>query len=176
MRFSNPSENVHRLNLKEGAHVADFGTGTGTYALALAHAVGASGRVYAFDVQKELLAKLKKHAAEKGVNHLEVVWSDLDTLGGTKLADQTLDAVVLANVLFQSEHKEQFLREVQRVLKPGGQLLVVDWSASFSGMGPHPDQVVSEGRAKELLGRAGFLFKDAFFAGEHHWGLLYING
>lgn len=175
MSFSNPSSNVTPLHLKEGMHVADFGTGTGAYAFALAAAVGASGRVYALDIQKDLLSRLKKEAVAKGVSTMEVIWCDLDTLGGTKLADASLDAAVLANVLFQSEHKEHFLREVWRVLKPGARLLFVDWSASFAGMGPHPDQVVSEGKAKELLRDAGFMYKDVIPAGAHHYGLLYIR-
>ena len=175
MQFSNPEGNVTPLQLKDGMHVADFGTGTGAYAFALAKAVGASGRVYALDVQKDLLTRLKKEADAKGVQQLEVIWCDLDTLGGTKLSDASLDAAVLANVLFQSEHKEHFLREVWRVLKPGARLLVVDWSASFSGMGPHQSQVVTEGRAKELLLEAGFMYKNVFPAGAHHYGLLYIR-
>ncbi len=175
MEFSNPEDNVRRLHLTEGMHVADFGTGTGAYAFALAAAVGPSGRVYALDVQKDLLSRLKKEAEAKKVGQLEVVWCNLDTLGGTKLVDSSLDAAVLANVLFQSEHKEHFLLELARVLKPGALILVVDWSASFAGMGPHPDQVVSEGTAKELLGKVGFLYKDAFFAGAHHYGLLYMK-
>lgn len=157
-------------------HVADFGTGSGAYALALSEAVGSSGRVYALDVQKTLLSRLKKQAEDAGRRNIEVVWCDLDTLGGTKLRDQLLDAAVVANVLFQSEHKEHFLREIKRVMKPKAELLLIDWSSSFAGMGPHQNQVVSEGRAKELLGKAGFIYKDAFFAGAHHYGLLYTNG
>lgn len=164
------------MRLAEGMHVADFGTGSGAYALALSRAVGASGRVYALDVQKELLSRLKKNAEASGHRNIEIVWCDLDTLGGTKLGDSLLDAAVVANVLFQSEHKEHFLREIKRVMKPHAELLVIDWSSSFAGMGPNENHVVSEGRAKELLGRAGFQYKDAFFAGAHHYGLLYTNG
>lgn len=175
MQFSRPEENIGHLRLKEGMTVADFGTGSGAYAFALAQAVGQSGKVYALDVQKDLLARLKEQAKSRGVRNLEVLWVDLDHPGGAKLAPHSVDAVVVANLLFQSEQKEGLLREAHYVLRPGGQLLILDWSESFGGMGPHKDHVVSEARAKELATKAGFVFEKAFFAGAHHYGLVYTK-
>lgn len=163
------------MHLEKGMTVADFGTGSGAYALALARAVGAEGKVYALDVQKDLLAKFRTQAHQAGVRNIEVMWVDLDALRGAKLGDHSVDAIVVANVLFQSEHKENFLREAHRILRPGGELLLIDWSDSFSGMGPYPGHVMKEGAAKELLGRAGFTHKTSFFAGSHHYGLLYTR-
>ena len=60
--FSDPEKNIEQFSLGKGMHVADFGTGSGFYALAAAEAVGETGRVYAIDVQKDLLEKLKKEA------------------------------------------------------------------------------------------------------------------
>jgi ubiquinone/menaquinone biosynthesis C-methylase UbiE len=173
MAFADPVENLKNLNIKEGWRVADFGTGSGFYAIALAKRVGDSGRVYAVDVQKDLLTKLTNRAKEDRLGNLEVVWADIDQIGGTKLADSSLDAVVISNTIFQSDHKENLTKETLRVLKPGGEALVSDWSDSFGGLGPHPNQVVKASDAEVLFTKNGFGLVKSFSAGDHHWGLLF---
>lgn len=153
--------------------VADFGTGSGFYALALAKRVGNSGRVYAVDVQKELLTKLANKAKEDRLGNLEIVWADIDQLGGTKLADSSLDAVVISNVLFQSEHRENLAKEALRVLKHGGEALIIDWADSYGGLGPKADHIFKASNAEVLFTKNGFGLVKNFDAGEHHWGLLF---
>lgn len=173
MQFAHPDENVRALELKEKMRVADFGAGSGYYAIAIGRAVGPDGRVYAIDVQKDLLSRIKSKGQSEGVRNIETIWADLDTMGGTKLADNSMDAVVIANVLFQSEHKENMLREARRILKPGHFIMLIDWNDAERPMGPHRSQLVSEGTAKKLLESGGFDFWRAFFAGAHHYGLIY---
>ena len=163
------------MHLAHGMKVADFGTGNGAYAFALSHAVGPQGHVYAFDVQKDLLTKLKNEAQAKRIRNIEVLWTDLDHPGGGKLSEGTVDAVVVTNTLFQSEHKQNFLTSAKYILRPGGELLLIDWVDSFAGMGPHKSQLLPEPQAKTLLEQAGFMHKNSFFAGSHHYGLLYIK-
>jgi len=172
MSFADPVENLKNLNIREGWHVADFGTGSGFYALGLARRVGGSGRVYAIDVQKDLLVKLKNKAKEERFGNLEVVWADLDQVGGTKLGDSFVDAVVISNILFQSENREALIREALRILKTGGEVLAIDWADSFGGLGPHPSQIFKSKEAEDLFTKNGFVLVKSFDAGEHHWGLL----
>ncbi|MDO8492931.1 MAG: methyltransferase domain-containing protein [bacterium] len=172
MAFADPTENLKNLNIKEGWHVADFGTGSGFYALGLAKRVGEAGKVYAIDVQKDLLTKLANHAKKEGLGNIEVVWADIDEVGGTKLGDSSMDAVVVSNVLFQSENKANLAMEVSRVLKPGGEALIIDWADSYGGLGPKSDQIFSSEDADKLFVKSGFGLEKSFDAGEHHWGLL----
>lgn len=173
MAFADPTENLKNLNIKEGWRVADFGTGSGFYAIALAKRVGDTGKVYAIDVQKELLSKLANYAKEENLNNIEVVWADVDSLGGTKLADSLMDAVVISNVLFQSENKDNLVLEALRILKSGGEVLVVDWADSYGGLGPKADHILSVDTAEVLFTKNGFSLIKSFSAGEHHWGLLF---
>lgn len=173
MEFSNPEAVVAYIDVKPKMRVADFGAGTGAYAFALARRVGHDGRVYALDVQKELLERLKRDAHEAGLRNIETVWCNLDEIGGSKLASSAVDIVMVANVLFQSEHKKNFIAEIKRVLKKGGEVVLVDWTGSFGHLGPHPDHVVTEASAKELFDAAGFTFARSFPAGAHHYGLLF---
>lgn len=171
--FSSPHENVLQLGLREGMKVADFGAGSGHYARAAAASVGHSGRVYAIDVQEDVLKHLKLNSHEHHRGIIETVWGDIEKPGGTHLRDATLDAVMLANTLFQVEQRDGLLAEVKRVLKPGGKLMVVDWAGSYGGMGPTPERVVTEHDAEALFINNGFHKVKSFRAGPHHYGVIF---
>ncbi len=173
MAFTDPQTNLASLRLEPGMHVADFGCGTGAYALLSAELVGASGVVYAVDVQKELLEELKAEAARRDLKNIEVIWGDVERLHGTKLADDMVDAVIFSNVLFQTPAKYQAAVEARRILKPTGKVLVIDWADTFGGLGPHPDHIVKESDLEAIFTEAGFTKLKRFDAGDHHFGLLF---
>lgn len=173
MSFADPMNNVLQLGLREGMKVGDFGAGTGHYAVAAAGVVGALGKVYAVDIQEDLLARIKEAAEQKGLRNVEVIWGDIEKVGGTHLKDQVLDAVIVSNALFQVEHHEGLVREIRRVLRSGGKLLVVDWAGAYSGLGPSEELVVPEHRAEELFISSGFHKAKAFRGGPHHYALVF---
>ncbi|HEY4476392.1 MAG TPA: class I SAM-dependent methyltransferase [Candidatus Paceibacterota bacterium] len=183
MAFSKPQEVVAQFHLQSGLTVADFGTGSGAYALALARAVGAAGRVYAVDIQKEVLARLAREAKASDLeaklprgslaSRIEVIRGDLEQTQGSTLADQSVDFVVIANLLFQVSAKYNLVREAKRILKSNGQVAFIDWSGSFGGLGPKPEQVLLPAEAKKIFAEAGFVFLHEFPAGDQHYGLLF---
>ena len=99
--FSNPQHNIEQFALGDDMRVADFGTGSGAYALAAARAVGADGKVYAIDVRQESLVRLKKEAEGARLRNIEVLRGDLEKLGGSGLRDGAVDAVVASNIQTQ---------------------------------------------------------------------------
>lgn len=173
MNFAEPKANVLQMGLHEGMRVGDIGAGSGHYALAAAAIVGEAGRVYAIDVQEDVLTHLRDEAAKKKFKNIETVWADVEKAGGTLLKDKALDAVMLSNTLFQLEKKKEALFEIKRVLKPGGKLLVVDWAGAYGGLGPHPLHVVHEHDAEQLIIEAGFQKIKAFRGGPHHYAILF---
>ncbi len=173
--FTNPERNVTELGVYEGDVVVDLGAGTGAYTAPLADRVGEAGHVIAVEVQKDFLTNIKDLAREKGLRNVEVVWGDIEHLGGTKLKDASANAVVVSNVLFQVEDKDGLVEEAKRILKPGGKILVVDWKDSFGGLGPSQGMVLSEAQVRALLERHEFFIKKDFSAGEHHYGIVAIK-
>lgn len=170
--FSNPRSNVAKMRITPGLVVADFGAGIGEYTKALAEFVGPSGKVTAIEVQRDLIKRLLDNVQSEGHKNVSCIWGDIEVENGTSLRSQTIDRVLLANVLFQVENREGLIGEVKRVLKPGAMLIVIDWEDSFGGMGPASDKVVNSRTAKELFESRGFSFEDQFDAGDHHYGLI----
>ncbi|MCC7004651.1 methyltransferase domain-containing protein [Candidatus Nomurabacteria bacterium] len=171
--FSNPQKNVENFNLDPGMRVADFGSGSGHYAIALARKVSKSGRVYAVDVQKDLLQKLKNEAQKLGLSNIEAVWGDIEHVGGTKIIENSLDAIVVSNVLFQVQDKDSLCKEAKRILKPRGRVFIIDWTDSFGGLGPQLKDVFPEFKARELFEKNGFVFDRDVSVGDHHYGIIF---
>ena len=170
--FSNPKLNLEQFGLEKGMKVADLGVGAGFYAIEAAKLIGEKGRVFCVDVQKELVAEVKKVAEKEGLLNVEAIWGDIEKLEGTQIKNAITDAVIVSNVLFQVEDREKFVEEVARILKPAGKVLVVDWMDSFAGMGPHKDHIVTEEKAKFLFTAKGFLIEKKISAGDHHYGFI----
>ncbi len=172
--FSDPVKNVEQFSLGKGTHVVDFGCGSGAYTFAAAEAVGGDGKVYAADVQKDLLQKLQNEAKNnRHLTNIEIVWSDLDQVNGTKLRSESMDAVIASNVFFLLEQKDNSCAEIKRILKRGGRVLVIDWLSSFGGLGPQQGDVFSKDKAIELFTKHGFTQDREINAGVNHYGIIF---
>src|SRR3989344_4472217 len=114
--FTNPVKNLKALGLKENDIVADLGAGTGFYAVAAGRMVP-SGKVYAVEVQKDFLQKIRHKVNEARLNNVECLWGDVEKIGGTKIKEGIVDAVIASNILFQVENRDKFIEETKRILK-----------------------------------------------------------
>jgi ubiquinone/menaquinone biosynthesis C-methylase UbiE len=175
MNFADPRGNVMQLGLREGMKVADIGSGSGHYALAAAAIVGSEGRVYAVDVQEEMLKHVRDTALARHFRHVSTVWGNAEKAGGTTLRDASIDGVILSNTLFQAHDKGAIAAEIKRIMKSGGKLLVIDWAGAYGGLGPDPKHVVAEHAAEELFINAGFHKAKDFRAGPHHYGIVFTS-
>jgi len=173
--FSNPEQNILKLGLREGMRVADLGSGTGAYSLSASKHVGHTGHIYAIEVQKGLVKKFESEIKEVGSTNIECIWGDIEKKNGTKIADHSMDAVIIANVLFQAEDKLGLIDEAKRILKKGGKILFIDWNTSPRGMGPSPFDVVPEDVAKDLFIKRGFKLQEKITTSEHHYGIIFTH-
>lgn len=175
MAFLVPSEIVKNLSIEEGMIVADIGSGSGAFVTPLASFVGNNGRVYAIDINKEVLVKVKKDAISSGLSNVEIIWGDAEQFGGTKLADGSVDFVVVSNILFQTENKKSLIEEVRRILKLKGKVAVIDWTGSFGGLGPKESTVFSLASAQKLFTDFSFAEYNKFDAGDYHYGITFVK-
>jgi len=173
MKFVIPEVVSTHFHLHEGDKVADFGAGSGFFMKVLSQAVGPEGRVYACEIQKNLVTKIGDLAHTQGLHNIDTLWCDLEANNGSKLPSDELDAGILVNTLFQIEDRPAALREIGRTIRSGGKLLVVDWTDTVPGLGPTPDHLITADDCTALLESHGFVLDHDFPAGEHHYGLAF---
>ena len=142
--FINPVNLVKEIGIHQGQVVAEFGSGSGEISLNVARLVGASGQVIAVDVRKSTLESLESRAKIEGLQNIRLIHVNLESPNGSGLQEDSVDLVVVANVLFQSPDKASIIKEAMRVLKKGAMLVVVDWRPDVIGaFGPKAEQRVS---------------------------------
>ncbi len=170
--FSDPQKNIALFDVQDGMKVVDIGAGSGFYTIEAAKKVGARGRVYAVDVQQDLLVKLKNSAGTVGLHNIEAVWGNAEKIGGTKLREAVADRVILSNTLFQIEpaDRDNLVLELKRITRPGGSVMVIDWAG---GSPLAPKTLVPSMTAEALFSKAGFVLDRKFDAGDHHYGLIF---
>lgn len=170
--FADPVKNLKAFGLKESDIVADLGAGTGYYSLA-AGKVANRGKVYAVEIVKDFLATIRNKVKEAHLHNVEILWGNIEKIGGTQIRDGVVDAVIASNVLFQVEDKEQFILEIKRILKPRGRTLLIDWSADSSVIGLKT--AIPKDKAREMFERKGFVLEREIDAGAHHYGMILVK-
>src|SRR3989344_8435608 len=166
--FTDPIKNLKAFGLREDSIVADLGAGTGYYSVALGTLLP-KGKVYAVELQKDFLDTIKSKVSEARLNNVKIILGDVEKLGGTRIGDGIVDAVVASNILFQVEDKEKFIEEIKRILKPKGRVLLIDWSESSIMSG---NTIVPKDKAREMFEKKSFVVDREIDAGDHHYGMI----
>ena len=112
-----------------GQTIVDYGCGPGYLTLAAAELAGPSGKVFAVDKEPRMVDLVKERCAEAGLSNVEAVWSS-----GSEAAvpDSAADFVLCFLVLHYPETddgREAIARDIARLLKPGGEAIIVQWKA-----------------------------------------------
>ena len=168
--FLNPNEVLNQLKLLGEMIAADFGSGSGGWAIPLAQRLK-FGKVYAIDILEEPLSALKSKAEIQKVYNIETINSNVEK--GIKLPDLSCDLVLLTNLLFQIEDKKRVLTEAKRVLKKGGKILVVDWLPE-APQGPKEGRVSTD-EVKKMAKDLNLKLEKEFQAGVFHYGLIFTK-
>jgi len=169
-QWQDPEAVLDVLGLRAGMEVADIGSGPGFFTLPMARRVAPGGKVCAVDVAPEMLERLRKRAAEERIDNVETLLSQEGLL---PLSDNSMDAALMVNVLHESDDPAILLREVFRVLRPGGAFAVVEWKKDRTGTGPAGPSAnirVAPDELTDLLRQAGFVVASPFHVGDHHYG------
>ena len=121
-----PSVLLGALQLKPGEAVADIGAGSGYFTFRMAQRVGAGGRVYAVDIQPEMLDIIRAKAATQHVTNVVPV---LGTITNTALPTNAVDLVLMVDVYHEFSHPYEMMQSICAALKPGGRVVFVEYRA-----------------------------------------------
>ncbi len=168
--FASPNVILERIPIPRGGRVADFGTGSGHFAKALADRVGPGGKVYAFDAFAPTLDMVSKELAVCEGTDCFTLHADFNE--ELPLKNNLLQFAVVANTLHAIQNRSRFLSELSRVIEPLGRVLCVDWSASFKNMGPRTEDALTPSEAVRLFKSQGFSTGPMLPAGSHHYAFL----
>jgi ubiquinone/menaquinone biosynthesis C-methylase UbiE len=119
-----PSKLLEVLKIKPGSAVADIGAGSGFFSFRLSKKVGPKGKVYAVEIQKEMLDIIAKKMKAKGVKNIEMV---LGTESDPKLPAKTIDLILMVDVYHEFSFPYEMTEAMVRSLKPGGRLVFVEY-------------------------------------------------
>jgi ubiquinone/menaquinone biosynthesis C-methylase UbiE len=164
---------LHKIAIKDGWKVADFGCGHfGHLCFPIAKLVGKTGAVYAIDIIPSIVEEIKKRAYTENLPQIKAIWGDLETFKGSSLDSNSLDAVVLVNILNQSHQKASIIREAVRVAKRNALIIVVDWEKHALTFGPNPELRLNPESFKNALSKLNLSLIEEFSAGSHYQGFL----
>jgi len=170
--FLNPGEILNDFELSSDMVAAEFGCGSGGFAIPLAKKLD-QGLVYAIDIQESPLSALKSRTLVENMTNIRIIRSDLEKPKGSTLSPDSLDLVFIPNVLFQVKDKSAIISESKRVLKNKGKLVIIDWLLEAS-QGPEKGRV-SPQEVKKMAEDAGFKLEKEFEAGKYHYGLVFVK-
>ena len=144
---------LNAIVLKPGMTVAEVGAGTGYVALRMARRVGPTGKVYANDVQSEMLRLLRANAAKAGLaNVATVLGSETDP----KLPSGQIDLIILVDVYHEFSQPQKMLQGIRSALKPDGRLVQLEYRKEDPAVPILPDHKMSVAEAKTEVEAEGF--------------------
>lgn len=162
------------VGVHEGSTMADFGAGrSGQFVFPASKMVGNEGVVYAVDVVKEVLDMIDGRRKMFGILNLDPVWGDFERDQGVRIQPSSLDYVFIVNNLWCVQDMSAVISEAKRLLKPTGQVVLIDWRRKTT----HPAAPPAEKRLDAMEAEAMFL-KNGFrkmrdlSVCESHWGLV----
>lgn len=173
--FADPSAIIDQLSIELGCKVADFGCGSGFFSLEFAQHIGSDGQVYAFDILPQALEALTSRAKALGLSNVLVKRANLEKESGSGLDPHSMDWVVIKDILFQNKNKSVILKEVARVLKPGGHAVLMEWDPKESLVGPDVELRISKEQLRSLLEVARLEVEKELNVGGFHYAFLVKN-
>lgn len=145
---------IEAMGLREGQSVADIGGGTGYFSRPFARVVGPRGIVYCCDIAPTLLEYLQLRAKVEELSNIVTVLAARDR---PMLPPASVDHIFFCNTNHHLEDRVEYYKGLLGLLKPGGQLVVVDWKHERQKMGPPLSHTVPESTVIREMEEAGWV-------------------
>lgn len=144
---------LNSIGVKPGMVVAEVGAGTGYVSLRMAKLVGPTGKVYATDLQPEMLDLLRRNAEKQGLKNVESI---LGNDGDPKLPAGQVDLLILVDVYHEFSQPQKMLQGIRAALKPDGRLVLLEYRKEDPAIPIRPDHKMSVAEAKTEVEAEGF--------------------
>ena len=131
--YQKPHEVVHALGLKAGEVLADIGAGSGYFTFHLARHVGEKGKVYAVDVSPEMILHLNRRIRQANATNVVTILADPDD---PLLPDRSVNRFFICDVWHHVENPTKYLSLMKKMLKPGGEVVMIDFHKKELPFGP----------------------------------------
>jgi ubiquinone/menaquinone biosynthesis C-methylase UbiE len=152
--WQKPAEVVQALGIRHGMCVADVGAGTGYFSRYLSAAVGEGGTVFAVDTEPRLIVHLRERAERERTPNVVPVLASADD---ARLPAGMVDRVLVVDTLHHIDDRVTYLRRLQRVLKPGGRIAVIDFKKDADvPVGPPAEHRLARDHVVEEFESAGY--------------------
>lgn len=172
LTFADPSAIVGQLDIASGSKVADFGCGSGFFSFEFAKHVGSDGMVYALDIMPSALEAVTSRAKLLHLTNVSAKRANLERAGGSGLGANSVDWVIIKDILFQNEKKEVILTEMARILKPGGHALLMEWNPKETLVGPEASLRISPEELRRLVESVQLSVEKDLNVGGFHYAFL----
>jgi ubiquinone/menaquinone biosynthesis C-methylase UbiE len=140
------------LGIADGVIVADLGAGGGWFTIRLARRVGPQGRVYAEDIQPQMIESIQRRVEREGLKNVVLVRG---TPTDPRLPARALDAVLIVETFSEMEDPVTLLTNLTTSLKPRARVGIIEFKADGLGPGPAPEERVEERDVLEAASKAG---------------------
>lgn len=150
------SELVHQLKLQPGQVIADIGAGSGVITMKMAEKVGDTGKVFAVDIQQEMLDLLGDKLQNRKIQNIELV---LSTEKSPRLEPESIDLALMVDVYHELEYPFEMMLELSRALKPGGRIALVEYRREDPEVPIKLVHKMTEAQVKKEIGQPEFGLK-----------------
>jgi ubiquinone/menaquinone biosynthesis C-methylase UbiE len=131
--YQKPHEVLTALKIKPGEVIADIGAGSGYFSFRLAHFVGDKGKIYAVDVSPDMVRHVNRRIRDTRTTNVVTVLADNDD---PLLPDQSVNRFFICDVWHHVENQTKYLSLMKKMLKPGGEIVMIDFHKKDLPIGP----------------------------------------
>jgi len=151
--YQKPHEVLMSLGLKEGETIADIGAGSGYFAFRFSHHVGENGRVYAVDINPDMIVYMNRRIRDLKLKNMVTVLSAPDD---PLLMDGSIDRFFICEAWHHIQNQTQYLTLMKKMLKPGGQVIMIDFQKKDLPVGPPNEMKIAREDVIKQMQAAGF--------------------
>ncbi|MFA4955974.1 MAG: class I SAM-dependent methyltransferase [Candidatus Methanoperedens sp.] len=167
VKILDPASILEKLELTREMVFADIGCGTGFFSIPAARRVK---KVFALDIQQEMLDIIRDKIKKEKITNIEVILSGESSI---PISDKSVDILLMANVFHELEDRSSLIKEVKRVLKMNGRLVIIDWKKMEMDFGPPLKERLDEKEVIESCYGNGFMVIERSKVGPYNYLLIF---